>query len=104
MKTRAVAFGTNIGIRSHNSGYQVFVKVGGKFYSRMFPKTATRVEMQAWRARQREMARATLPAPGPKLVTFTDEQKAVILEIVSEAIRSQATGGGPVLDGVRRLL
>jgi hypothetical protein len=104
MRFGKVAYGTNVGIREHNSGYQVFVRVGGKFYSRMFPKVATRIEMQAWRARQREEARAALPEPGPKVVTFTDPQKAEILAIVREAVRGQAVGDGPVLEAVRRRL
>jgi hypothetical protein len=60
--------------------------------------------MQDWRYRQRDAVRATLPAPGPKVVTFTDEQKAELLNIVREAVRGQAVGDGAVLDGVRRRL
>jgi hypothetical protein len=103
-KGRGVSPGQHVGIRKHNSGYQAFVNVGGKFYSRMFPQTATRLEMQDWRYRQRDAVRATLPAPGPKVVTFTDEQKAELLNIVREAVRGQAVGDGAVLDGVRRRL
>jgi hypothetical protein len=107
MRTRRVASGTNIGIREHNSGYQVFVKVGGRFYSRMFPKTATRLEMQDWRYRQRETARASLPDPVPTMpgpVTFDERQQAAVLTLLREAIREQATGGRPIFEAMRARL
>jgi integrase len=45
------------GIRETGRGYQVFVRVKGRFYSKRFPKSATLTEMKTWRENTRVQIR-----------------------------------------------
>jgi hypothetical protein len=91
-----------VGIRRNGQGWQAYVRVGRRFLSRTFPRTATRDEMQAWRRSQRpDLER---PAPTMRVSELSDELKTAILAIVQEAIRDQANGKGPTLQGVRARL
>jgi hypothetical protein len=44
------------GIRRRQKGWKAYVRVNGHLYTKQFPRSATRAEMQAWRRRQREIA------------------------------------------------
>lgn len=91
-----------VGIRRAGQGWQAYVRVGGHFVSRMFPRTATRDEMQAWRHSQRP--ESATPAPTIRVHELSDALKTEMLAIVQEAIRDQANGKGPTLQGVRARL
>lgn len=56
------------GIRRHGAGWQAYVTVAGRFYSRAFPAPTPVEVMQAWRAQQRlvrrAVARASRKPPG----------------------------------------
>jgi hypothetical protein len=93
-----------VGIRRKRGGWQAYITLGDRFYSRMFPHTATRREMQEWRRRQRAEIVATIDAVPERILPLTDRQKADVLAIVQEAICDQAVGKGSVLQGVRARL
>jgi hypothetical protein len=89
-----------VGIRSYRHGWRAYVRVDGTLVSRTFPRSATRDEMQAWRRSQRPEL-ATSLAPTIRVHELSDQLKTEILKIVQEAIRDQANGKGPTLQGVR---
>jgi len=92
-----------VGIRRYRHGWQAYVRVDGRLVSRTFPRTTTREEMQAWRRSQRPEPSAPSSSTVP-VHELSDPQKMAIVTIVQEAIRDQATGKGPVLQGVRARL
>ena len=91
-----------VGIRRYAQGWRAYVRVGGRFISRTFPRSATRDEMQAWRRSQRpELASL---GPTTRACELSDALKAEILTIAQEAIRDQANGKGATLKGIRARL
>ena len=93
-----------VGLRRHRRGWQAYVQVAGRLYTRSFPLDTTSAEMQAWRHSKRAEVRAMCPTEADPMRPLTDGQKAAVLEMLQQAIRRQATSGGSVLEHVRRAL
>jgi hypothetical protein len=91
-----------VGIRSYRHGWQAYIRIGGRLVSRTFPRSATRAEMQAWRRAQRPENVDTMADIEPH--QLSDRLKEMFLTIVQAAIRDQANGKGPTLQGVRARL